>query len=78
MWVLIEEITKAQGENREVIIDPTGGFKAEIAYTTIVGMIFQVPVKYIYQFFEQPITFPALPISWDINLLLEYENFFCG
>ena len=74
--ILIEEITKAQRENREVIINATGGFKAEIAYTTIVGMIFQVPVKYIYQLFEQPITFPSLPISWDINLLLEYESFF--
>ncbi|NEN88916.1 MAG: putative CRISPR-associated protein [Okeania sp. SIO3H1] len=74
--ILIEEITKAQRENQEVIINATGGFKAEIAYTTIVGMIFQVPVKYIYQHFEQPITFPTLPVSWDVNLLLEYEDFF--
>lgn len=74
--ILIEEITKAQRENQEVIINATGGFKAEIAYTTIVGMIFQVPVKYIYQFFEQPITFPSLPVSWNVDLLLEYEDFF--
>ncbi|NEO54051.1 MAG: putative CRISPR-associated protein [Okeania sp. SIO3B5] len=74
--ILIEEITKAQRENQEVIINATGGFKAEIAYTTIVGMIFQVPVKYIYQFFQEPVTFPTLPISWNVNLLLEYEDFF--
>ncbi|MGB3511166.1 MAG: putative CRISPR-associated protein [Microcoleaceae cyanobacterium] len=74
--ILIEEISKAQRENQEVIINATGGFKAEIAYTTIVGMIFQVPVKYIYQFFEEPITFPTLPISWNVDLLLGYEEFF--
>lgn len=74
--ILIEEISKAQRDKRDVIINATGGFKAEVAYTTMVGMIFQVPVKYIYQFFQQPITFPALPISWNIDLLIEYESFF--
>lgn len=74
--ILVDEIGKAQRNNREVIINATGGFKAEIAYTTMVGMIFQVPVKYIYQDFQKPITFPALPIVWNIDLLLEYESFF--
>jgi putative CRISPR-associated protein (TIGR02619 family) len=74
--ILIDEINKAQRQQREVIINATGGFKAEIAYTTMVGMIFQVPIKYIYQDFQQPITLPALPISWNIDLLLEYESFF--
>jgi putative CRISPR-associated protein (TIGR02619 family) len=74
--ILVDEINKAQRQQREVIINATGGFKAEIAYTTMVGMIFQVPIKYIYQDFEQPITLPALPISWNIDLLLEYESFF--
>ncbi|NMG05901.1 putative CRISPR-associated protein [Brasilonema sp. UFV-L1] len=74
--ILIDEINEAERQHREVIINATGGFKAEIAYTTMVGMIFQVPVKYIYQYFQQPITFPALPVSWNIDLLLEYESFF--
>ncbi|MGB7518600.1 MAG: putative CRISPR-associated protein, partial [Spirulinaceae cyanobacterium] len=62
---LIDEINKAQRQSTEVVINATGGFKAQIAYTTMVGMIFQVPVKYIYQNFEQPITFPTLPVSWN-------------
>ncbi len=74
--ILIDEIIKAQRQKREVIINATGGFKAEVAYTTMVGMIFQVPIKYIYQDFDQPITLPVLPINWNIDLLLEYENFF--
>jgi len=74
--ILVDEINKAQSEKQEVIINATGGFKAEISYTTMVGMIFQVPVKYIYQDFQQPITFPALPITWNIDLLLEYDHFF--
>ncbi|MBR8839642.1 MAG: putative CRISPR-associated protein [Stigonema ocellatum SAG 48.90 = DSM 106950] len=74
--ILIDEISKGQRQQQEVIINATGGFKAEIAYTTMVGMIFQVPVKYIYQYFKQPITFPALPVSWNIDLLVEYPSFF--
>ena len=42
----------------------------------MVGMIFQVPVKYIYQTFDRPITFPILPVTWNTDLLLEYEDFF--
>lgn len=74
--ILVEEISNAQRQQREVIINATGGFKAEIAYTTMVGMVFQVPVKYMYQQFEQLITFPSLPITWNIDLLLEYDHFF--
>jgi putative CRISPR-associated protein (TIGR02619 family) len=73
---LVEIITIAQREQQEVIINATGGFKAEIAYTTMVGMIFQVPVKYIYLTFERPITFPVLPVSWNTELLIEYDDFF--
>lgn len=73
---LIEQINKAQREKQEVILNATGGFKAQIAYTTMVGMIFQVPVKYIYQNFQRPITFPALPVTWNTDLLLQHQNFF--
>ncbi|NJR62226.1 MAG: putative CRISPR-associated protein [Cyanobacteria bacterium CRU_2_1] len=73
---LVEEIEQAQRRKQDVVINATGGFKAEIAYTTMVGMIFQVPVKYIYQGFQQPITFPSLPIAWNTDLLLAYNLFF--
>jgi putative CRISPR-associated protein (TIGR02619 family) len=74
--ILVEEIEKAQRHQKVAIINATGGFKAEIAYTTMVGMVFQVPVKYIYQDFEKPVTFPSLPINWNIDLFLEYDWFF--
>lgn len=74
--VLIDEINKAQRKDEDVVINATGGYKAEIAYTTMVGMIFQVPVKYIYQDFQRPITFPSLPINWNLDLLIQYDHFF--
>jgi putative CRISPR-associated protein (TIGR02619 family) len=73
---LIDEITKGQREGKEVMINATGGFKAQIAYTTMVGTIFQIPVKYIYQNFKQPVTFPPLPITWNLDLLIQYDHFF--
>jgi putative CRISPR-associated protein (TIGR02619 family) len=72
---LIEEIQSGQKQGLDVVINATGGFKAQIAYTTMVGMIFQIPVKYIYEGFKKPITFPALPVKWDMDLVLEYEDF---
>ncbi|AIE73559.1 MULTISPECIES: putative CRISPR-associated protein [unclassified Synechocystis] len=73
---LIDEITTGQREGKDVMINATGGFKAQIAYTTMVGTIFQIPVKYIYQNFQKPVTFPPLPITWNLGLLIQYDHFF--
>lgn len=73
---LIELIEDAKRKGNEIVINATGGFKAEIAYTTMVGMIYQVPVYYIYIDFENLVTFPAMPIDWNIDLIFSYSNFF--
>lgn len=74
--VLIKEIRQARNAGHEPIINATGGFKAEIAYTTMVGMVFGVPVIYIYEDFKEVVTLPSIPLEWDTSLFLEYEDFF--
>lgn len=74
--ILVQEIVNSQRQQQEVVINATGGFKAEIAYTTIVGTIFQVPVKYIYQDFQEAITLPVLPITWDTEIMFIHQEFF--
>jgi hypothetical protein len=59
-----------------VLINATGGFKAEIAYATLVGLLFDVPVYYIHEAFRDIIEMPPTPISWDYSLLATYEEFF--
>ncbi|MER3473403.1 MAG: hypothetical protein C4335_05085 [Armatimonadota bacterium] len=41
---LVDIIRQEREQGREVLINATGGFKAEIAYATLVGLLFDVPV----------------------------------
>lgn len=73
---LVEVILKERDAGREVLINATGGFKAEIAYATLVGLLFDVPVYYIHEAFKEIIELPPTPISWDFSLIDTYADFF--
>ena len=73
---LIEHIRRERQAQREVLINATGGFKAEIAYATVVGLLFDVPVYYIHEAFRDIIQMPPTPIGWDYSLMAEHEEFF--
>ena len=73
---LIDQIRREKTQARQVLINATGGFKAEIAYATLVGLLFDVPVYYIHEAFQDIIEMPPTPISWDYSLLADYEEFF--
>ena len=60
----------------DVIINATGGFKAEIAYATLVGLLFRVPVHYIHELFREIVEMPPVPVSWDYALMADHEDFF--
>jgi putative CRISPR-associated protein (TIGR02619 family) len=74
--VLIGQIKKAREENRMVSINATGGFKAETAYATMVGLIFKVPVYYIHEMFKEVVEIPRIPLDWDYSLIADNEEFF--
>lgn len=73
---LINEVERAQKNQQTVVINATAGFKAQIVYSTIIGMLYQFPVKYIYEQFQRIITFNPIPLDWDMSLLLNYDWFF--
>ncbi|SHH26771.1 CRISPR-associated protein, APE2256 family [Thermosyntropha lipolytica DSM 11003] len=73
---LIEEIRLSRRQDIMPVINATGGFKAEIAYATLVGLIFKVPVYYIHEVFQDVIAMPSLPVDWDPSLFVEYGDFF--
>ncbi len=74
--ILAEQIAKAQKGGKAVLINATGGFKAEIAYATLIGLLFKVPVYYIHEAFRDIIQMPATPIGWDFSLIANHEEFF--
>lgn len=73
---LVEVIQEIRKGGRKPLINATGGFKAEAAYATLVGILFDVPVYYIHEAFHKIVEMPAIPIDWDYSLLAEYEEFF--
>ena len=74
---LIELVQKYKSTGSgEVLINATGGFKAEMAYANLIGLVFNVPVFYIHELFKDIIMMPAPPIGWDYSLIADYEEFF--
>ena len=60
----IREINQYGRDN--VVLNPTAGFKALVPYTVLMGMLFQVPCRYV---FEQSTTLMELP-----NLPVEFKR----
>ncbi|MDZ7378440.1 MAG: putative CRISPR-associated protein [candidate division KSB1 bacterium] len=73
---LIAQLRREQAQARRVLINSTGGFKAEIAYATLVGLLFDVPVYYMHEAFHDIIAMPPTPIGWDYSLLADHEELF--
>ncbi|MCX7634705.1 MAG: putative CRISPR-associated protein [Syntrophales bacterium] len=73
---VIELILHERRHGREVILNATGGFKAEIAYATLIGLLFDLPVYYIHEAFGDIIEMPPAPVAWDYSLIADYEEFF--
>ncbi len=74
--LLADRIERERRQGREVLINATGGFKAEIAYATLVGLLFDVPVSYIHEQFQDLIEMPAMPVAWDYSTFADWEEFF--
>ncbi|MEN3183593.1 MAG: putative CRISPR-associated protein [Atribacterota bacterium] len=67
-------IREEKQKGREVLINATGGFKAEGAYATLVGLLCNIPVYYIHEIFQEIIPMPPLPIDWDYSYIAEHEE----
>jgi len=61
-------------EHQNIIFNPTGGYKSVVPYITLMGMIFNKPVKYIHENSEDIIALTGLPIILDDDLLLRVED----
>jgi len=57
------------------IINATGGYKAEISYATVLGILYKLKVYYLFDNFEEIIDLPQLPLNFDFNYFKKYyEN----
>ncbi len=52
----------------ERILNPTGGFKGVVPFLSTLGMLYRVPTVYIFEFSEELIYLPPLPLAFDLRL----------
>jgi len=71
---LSERVFHHTREGRRVIINATGGFKAEAAYATLVGLINKCEVYYIHEKFNEIVDLPPLPIKIDEDFWNKYGD----
>jgi putative CRISPR-associated protein (TIGR02619 family) len=60
--------------NAHVILNPTGGYKALVPYTVLVGMVKRVPCRYIFEQSSQLLTLPPLPVAFDRGPFERYRS----
>jgi len=58
----------------EKYLNITGGFKSLIPYFSTLGMIFQIPIFYIFEDAEKITYIPPLPIEFNSNIISGYEK----
>ncbi|MFZ5996181.1 MAG: putative CRISPR-associated protein [Nitrospirota bacterium] len=56
-----------------IVLNATAGFKATVPYLTFIGMIFHLPICYIFERSESIIELPPIPIEFDLNRLRQIE-----
>jgi hypothetical protein len=54
-------------------LNATAGFKATVPYLTFIGMIFHLPIRYIFERSESIIELPPIPIEFDLDRLRQLE-----
>lgn len=67
---IAEMMKKHPGER--LIINATGGYKAQISFAGLIGQAFTIPVYYQFEDFSTSIALPPLPVSWNFDLWLNH------
>ncbi len=72
---IIAEIVRRHG-SQSILINATGGYKAQISFAGMIGQALEIPVCYLFERFSEVITLPPQPISLDLKFWLENVNLF--
>lgn len=51
-----------------IIINPTAGFKGVVPFLAVLGMLFQVPTVYMFEFANSIVRLPPLPLGFDLKI----------
>lgn len=71
LLVEIAKIAKEKGSER-LLINATGGYKAQISFAGLIGQALSIPVMYMFESFPEIISLPPQPLSFNFDLWLSY------
>jgi putative CRISPR-associated protein (TIGR02619 family) len=68
---LVRELGKLVNKHsaQQIVIDATGGYKAQIAVAVVFGQALEIPVLYRHERFSEIIEFPPMPITFQYDLI---------
>jgi putative CRISPR-associated protein (TIGR02619 family) len=61
-------------EKEQVLLNATGGYKAQISFAGLIGQVFEIPVFYQFEAFPRAIKLPPLPVSFAFDDWLAYRD----
>ncbi|MEA2059529.1 MAG: hypothetical protein U9P10_03190 [Thermodesulfobacteriota bacterium] len=67
---IIGEIVRAYG-SEQILINATGGYKAQISFAGMIGQALDIPVCYMFERFAEVIELPPQPVSLDLGFWIE-------
>jgi putative CRISPR-associated protein (TIGR02619 family) len=68
-WLTLPGVT----HSHDIILNASAGYKSLVPFTTLLGVIFGVPVQYTFENSDVVMTMPPLPIACDRDLLARVE-----
>ncbi|MGQ9921965.1 MAG: putative CRISPR-associated protein [Desulfobacca sp.] len=72
----IANVVRLETSNR-LVINATGGYKAQISFAGMIGQALEIPVCYLFEGFPEVIELPPQPIALDLSFWLNnVETFF--
>lgn len=71
----ISQVVQEVGSER-IVINATGGYKAQISFAGMIGQALEIPVCYLFERFSEVIELPPQPISMDLTFWLENVDTF--
>lgn len=72
--LISEQVRKYSSER--ILINATGGYKAQISFAGMIGQALDVPVCYLFEKFSSVIELPPQPVSLDLSFWLEFADTF--
>lgn len=71
----IAEIVRRHG-SENILINATGGYKAQISFAGMIGQSLEIPVCYLFERFSEVIELPPQPVSLDLTFWLNHSTLF--